>query len=230
MQQEYLIDKRGDQWVVVVDGVPLLACNLTQEPSAQTVAAKPSVLYCRAQESMRACCRLRYSTIVQIKNTASKFFGQTPVFYARCGTERCMLGRCSPTKAVNLRKEPALWPYRPAFFSSTYSRIVARTEDGSWGAANIRLITAALKPEALCCPTRSVHVVLRQSPRAIACWLTTTNPAARKASPISLIFEFCRAFIALARPGDADGLIATELPRFLRTRPAFIIGVPQCSP
>jgi len=27
MQQEYLIDKRGDQWVVVVNGAPVLAFN-----------------------------------------------------------------------------------------------------------------------------------------------------------------------------------------------------------
>jgi hypothetical protein len=53
-------------------------------------------------------------------------------------------------------------PYSPALFSSTYSIIWVRTDGGNCGLANMRLIKAALKPEDLWLPWRSVQVVVRQ--------------------------------------------------------------------
>ena len=87
------------------------------------------------------------------------------------------------------------WPYTPVTFSSMYSRIFSRTSGGSCGAANMRLMTAAERPEVLWFPLRIVQVVLRQSPIAWACSSSVTKPAVTRASPSSLSLDDCRAFV-----------------------------------
>src|SRR5215468_12454522 len=72
--------------------------------------------------------------------------------------------------------------------------ILARTRGGSWGALSMQLITAAERPEFLWFALRRVQVVLRLSPRAVACSSSVENPEATKASPISLILDLCLAF------------------------------------
>ena len=53
------------------------------------------------------------------------------------------------SREINLRRCDLLWPYRPAPFSAMYSRIILRACDGSFWDANIRLTTAAVRPEFL---------------------------------------------------------------------------------
>src|SRR3984893_3967178 len=48
---------------------------------------------------------------------------------------------------------------------------------------------------------RIAHVVLRGSPSALACASSVTNPTLISASPISLIFAACRAFISAIESG-----------------------------
>ena len=81
-----------------------------------------------------------------------------------------------------------------------YSRILSRTSEGSCGAASMRLMTLAERPEVLWFPLRMVQVVLRQSPSARACWSSVTNPEVMRASPSSLILEACRVFIVSTFP------------------------------
>jgi hypothetical protein len=117
-------------------------------------------------------------------------------------------------RLLNLRNDCWLWPYLPALFSSTYTMMWARTDCGNCGAANIRLMRGALRPEALCLPWRSVHVVLRKSPSAWACSFRWRNPAVLSILPIFLIFDSCLAFISLRDSHDEDGPITSELKRF----------------
>src|SRR5262245_38169315 len=93
----------------------------------------------------------------------------------------------------------------PAVFSSTYSRILVRASGGSSGAANIRLMIDAERPEALWLALRMVQAVLRESPSALACSSSVRNPADLTASASSLILEDCRAFI-LAVSGSGRGV------------------------
>src|SRR5205807_4631010 len=90
----------------------------------------------------------------------------------------------------------------PAAFSSTYSRILVRANGGSSGAASMRLMIDAERPEALWLALRMVQAVLRESPSALACSSSVRNPADLTASASSLILEDCRAFIlAVGRRG-----------------------------
>src|SRR5712691_6301022 len=77
-----------------------------------------------------------------------------------------------------------------------YSTILARASGGSCGDINMRLMTVAERPEHLCWPFRTVQVVLREIPRALACSSSVMNPAVMRASPSSLILDDCRAFIS----------------------------------
>src|SRR5262249_51941530 len=86
-------------------------------------------------------------------------------------------------------------PYKPAAFSSTYSRILVRASGGSSGAASIRLMIDAERPEALWLALPMVQAVLRESPSALACSSSVRNPADLTASASSLILEDCRAFM-----------------------------------
>jgi len=104
--------------------------------------------------------------------------------------------RSSDRRAVNLRSCVLLLPYKPAVFSSMYSRILARTTGGSPGAANMRLMVVAERPDALWFALSMVQVVLRESPSALTCLSSVSNPAATRASPSSLILDDCRAFIS----------------------------------
>ena len=79
-----------------------------------------------------------------------------------------------------------------------YSWILARTIGGRCGDAKIRFRVAAERPEFLYLPLRMVQVVLRESPMAFACASSAQNPAAIRASPISLILDDCRDFISAA--------------------------------
>src|SRR5262249_44791465 len=85
--------------------------------------------------------------------------------------------------------------YKPAVFSSTYSRILVRARGGNSGAASMRLMIDAERPEALWLALRTVQAVLRESPSALACSSSVRNPADLTASASSLILEDCRAFI-----------------------------------
>src|SRR5215831_17830658 len=80
-----------------------------------------------------------------------------------------------------------------------YSRSLSRASLGSRGAVNMRLMTAAERPDALWFALRMVQVVLRGSPSASACSSSVTNPTATRASPSCLILAACRAFIAATR-------------------------------
>src|SRR4029453_447112 len=66
---------------------------------------------------------------------------------------------------------------------------------GSSGAASIRLMIEAERPEALWLALRMVQAVLRESPSALACSSSVRTPANLTASASSLILEDCRAFI-----------------------------------
>src|SRR5262249_45532480 len=93
-------------------------------------------------------------------------------------------------------------PYKPAAFSSTYSRTLVRASAGNSGAANMRLMIDAERPEALWLALRMVQAVLRESPSALACSSSVRNPADLTASASSLILEDCRAFVlAVGRSG-----------------------------
>src|SRR5262249_14291508 len=76
-----------------------------------------------------------------------------------------------------------------------YSRIFDRASGGSSGAASMRLMIDAERPEALWLALRIVQAVLRESPSALACSSSVRNPADLTASAGSLILEDCRAFI-----------------------------------
>src|SRR4030095_14209530 len=99
------------------------------------------------------------------------------------------------SRAANLRSGLRLSPYKPAAFSSTYSRILVRASGGSSGAASIRWMIDAERPEALWLALRMVQAVLRESPSALACPSSVRNPAGLTASASSLILEACRAFM-----------------------------------
>ena len=58
-----------------------------------------------------------------------------------------------------------------------YSRILARTGSGSFGAASMRLIIDADRPEALWLALRIVQAVLRGTPRTWACSSSVRKPA-----------------------------------------------------
>src|SRR5712691_165611 len=77
-----------------------------------------------------------------------------------------------------------------------YSRSLARANVGSCGAANMRLMMVAERPDALWFALSMVQVVLRGRSSASACSSSVTNPAVTKASPSALILDACRAFIA----------------------------------
>src|SRR5712691_2800934 len=77
-----------------------------------------------------------------------------------------------------------------------YSRSLARANVGSCGAANMRLMIVAERPDALWFALSMVQVVLRGRSSASACSSSVTNPAVTRASPSSLILDDCRAFIA----------------------------------
>src|SRR6266478_4317574 len=106
------------------------------------------------------------------------------------------------SRAANLRRRLRLPPYKPAAFSSTYSRILVRASGGSSGAANIRLMIDAERPEALWLALRMVQAVLRESPSALACSSSVRNPADLTASTSSLILENCRARWVRARAAE----------------------------
>src|SRR4029450_3056731 len=76
-----------------------------------------------------------------------------------------------------------------------YSRILDRASGGRSGAASIRLIIDAERPEALWLALRMVQAVLRESPSALACLSGVRNPGELTASASSLMLEDCRAFI-----------------------------------
>src|SRR5207237_6551669 len=59
----------------------------------------------------------------------------------------------------------------------------------------MRLMIDAERPEALWLALRMVQAVLRESPSALACSSSLTNPADLSASASSLILQDCRAFI-----------------------------------
>src|SRR5262249_9523761 len=96
------------------------------------------------------------------------------------------------SRAKNLRRCVGLPPYTPASLSVVYSRIFRRTSGGSSGDNNMRLMTAADRPEPLWLALRMVQVVLRASPSASDCWSRVTNPASMRDCPSSRIFAACR--------------------------------------
>src|SRR2546429_5902729 len=106
------------------------------------------------------------------------------------------------SRAANLRRLLRLPPYKPAAFSSTYSRILVRANGGSFGAASMRLTIDAERPEALWLALRMVQAVLRESPSALACSSSVRNPADLIASASSLILENCRARWVRARAAE----------------------------
>src|SRR5438876_6743688 len=106
------------------------------------------------------------------------------------------------SRAANLRRCFGLPPYKPAAFSSTYSRILVRASGGSSGAASMRLMIDAERPEALWLALRMVQAVLRESPSAMACPSSVRNPADLTASASSLILEDCRALWVRARAAE----------------------------
>ena len=71
---------------------------------------------------------------------------------------------------------------------------VARTSDGSRCEFNIRQMIFAEIPVLLCAAARIVYAVLRGNPSAVACTSSESDPVATSASPISRIFDDCRAF------------------------------------
>jgi hypothetical protein len=101
------------------------------------------------------------------------------------------------SRAKNLRRCVRLPPYTPASLSVVYSRIFRRASGGSSGDNNMRLMTAADRPEPLWVALRIVQVVLRASPSASDCWSRVTNPASMRDCPSSLIFAACRDFISV---------------------------------
>src|SRR6266576_5729993 len=117
------------------------------------------------------------------------------------------------SRAANLRRLLRLPPYKPAAFSSTYSRILVRASGGSSGAASIRLMIDAERPEALWLALRMVQAVLRESPRAMACSSSVRNPADLTASASSLILEDCRVRRRKSRKLGADRAANRRAPR-----------------
>src|SRR5215471_3011692 len=101
------------------------------------------------------------------------------------------------SRAKNLRRCVGLPPYTPASLSVVYSRIFRRASGGSSGDNNMRLMTAADRPEPLWPALRMVQVVLRASPSASDCWSRVTNPASMRDCPSSRIFAACRDFISV---------------------------------
>jgi hypothetical protein len=101
------------------------------------------------------------------------------------------------SRAKNLRRCVRLPPYTPASLSVVYSRIFRRASGGSSGDNNMRLMTAADRPEPLWPALRMVQVVLRASPSASDCWSRVTNPASMRDCPSSRIFAACRDFISV---------------------------------
>src|SRR5205807_5907499 len=114
------------------------------------------------------------------------------------------------SRAANLRRRLLLPPYKPAAFSSTYSRIFVRTSGGSSGAASIRLMIDPESPEALWLALRMVQAVLRESPSALACSSSVRNPADLTASASSLILEDCCALWVRARAAENRGNASDE--------------------
>src|SRR4029434_3827951 len=83
-----------------------------------------------------------------------------------------------------------------------YSRILDRASGGRSGAASMRLMIDAERPEALWLALRMVQAVLRESPRALACSSRVRNPADLSASASSLILEdWCPFILALRGSG-----------------------------
>src|SRR6516165_1965705 len=101
------------------------------------------------------------------------------------------------SRAKNLCRCVRLPPYTPASLSVVYSRIFRRASGGSSGDNNMRLMTAADRPEPLWLALRMVQVVLRASPSAPDCWSRVTNPASMRDCPSSRIFATCRDFISV---------------------------------
>src|SRR5215472_6539760 len=101
------------------------------------------------------------------------------------------------SRSKNLRRCVRLPPYTPASLSVVYSRIFRRASGGSSGDNNMRLMTAADRPECLWLALRTVQVVLRASPSASDCWSRVTNPASMSDCPSSRIFAACRDFISV---------------------------------
>src|SRR5262245_8224587 len=80
-------------------------------------------------------------------------------------------------------------------FSSTYSRILARTRGGNCR-TSMRSMIFAERPVLLWLAFRMVQVVLRPSPSARACASSVKKPSEISASAISRILADCRAFIS----------------------------------
>src|SRR5215471_21445823 len=81
------------------------------------------------------------------------------------------------TRSKNVRRCVLLPPYTPASLSVVYSRIFRRASGGSCGDNNMRLMTAADRPECLWLALTMVQVVVRASPSASDCRSRVTNPA-----------------------------------------------------
>src|SRR5215813_12881061 len=101
------------------------------------------------------------------------------------------------SRAKNICRCVGLPPYTPASLSVVYSRIFRRASGGSSGDNNMRLMTAADRPEPLWPALRMVQVVLRASPSASDSWSRVTNPASMRDCPSSRIFATCRDFISV---------------------------------
>ena len=72
-----------------------------------------------------------------------------------------------------------------------------RASGGSFGAASMRLMIDADRPEALWLALQIVQAVLREFPGALACSSSVTKPAAWTNSASSLILEDWRSFISV---------------------------------
>src|SRR5262245_32325355 len=83
-----------------------------------------------------------------------------------------------------------------------YSRIFDRAAGGSCGAASMRFMIDAERPEDLWFPFRMVQAVLRGSPRAWACSSTVIKPEDRRACQSSIILAACRAFPSRPPPSN----------------------------
>jgi len=110
------------------------------------------------------------------------------------------------SRAKNLRRCVGLPPYTPASLSVVYSRILRRASGGSSGDNNMRLMTAADRPEPLWLALRMVQVVLRASPSASDCWSRVTNPASMRDCLSSRIFAACRDFISVTTDVRSAGM------------------------
>jgi len=99
-----------------------------------------------------------------------------------------------------------------------YSKTFRRTRSGKRPLSSMQLIVVADRPEHLCMPRMTVHVVLRDNPSTSACWSSVAKPLPTNVLVISSIFRRCclRASIGL-------GLLprSPKAPPYVRPSPSL---------